>query len=219
MNMIQVKVKIPDALRKQAVKAAADTEAGLKVAGAEVRKSLKAWLTEKNNSEPNRMAGKRTNFWSDVARSVTMPLTNFATSVSVFVTHPAFAQKVRGGVIVPKLKKWLTLPANPLAYGKPAASFKLKFDMAQDPDRGWRWRPALVLAESMPKTKRWKSQKRVDGKTKTVNVRAQYDYGRVMYWLVKRVNQRPWPGSLPPDELLEKAASSGYRQWLTTALN
>ena len=40
------------------------------------------------------------------------------------ITDPRFNQKVFGGTLVPKAKKALTIPVNPAAYGRTAATYE-----------------------------------------------------------------------------------------------
>ncbi|MBN8245886.1 MAG: hypothetical protein J0L84_00420 [Verrucomicrobia bacterium] len=77
------------------------------------------------NRTPNKLGGKRTNFWRQVADSVQAPrLENGDQAVVISINHPAIAQKVMGGVIKPKRVKFLTIPVSPEAHGRTARTFE-----------------------------------------------------------------------------------------------
>jgi hypothetical protein len=78
---------------------------------------LKAHFRARNVDSPNRLGGKRTNFWSRVAQGVQQPVVD-AGGVSVTVSHPAILQKFRGGTITAKPGKALAIPVHPAAHGK-----------------------------------------------------------------------------------------------------
>jgi hypothetical protein len=186
---------------------------GLIAAGRALRDTIVGWLRLKNALEPNQLGGQRTNFWNAVAASVTQPALQGNSQVVIDITHPAFAQKLYGGPIVPKLHEWLTIPANARAYGKPARAFNLKFRLARDPGRNGQWRPALVLAAPAKKAQRRKRSEDVESGRKL-----RFDRDLVMYWLARRVYQDPWPDCLPTQEGLEETARLGFEPWLIMKL-
>lgn len=100
----------------------ANPRALLVAVGREGANQLKAHFRLKNQT-PNKLGGPRQNFWNQVQRSVQAPVTNESEAV-ISITHPAFAQKVFGGAIRAKRKKYLTIPVTPEAYGKTAATFE-----------------------------------------------------------------------------------------------
>jgi hypothetical protein len=191
-----------------------DPDEGLLTAGRVLRDTIVSWLRQKNALEPNQLGGARTNFWNAVAASVTPPALQNDRQVVIDITHPAFAQKLYGGVIVPKLGEWLTIPANARAYGKPARAFNLKFRLVRDPERNGPWRPALMLASPAKKVPRRKRSEDVETGRKL-----RFDRELVMYWLARRVYQDPWPECLPPQEYLEETARIGLERWLVTVVN
>ena len=83
------------------------------------------------NTKPNKLGGKRTNFWSAVAASVQSP-TYGPGRIVIAVTHPAIAQKVHGGTITAKKAKNLALPIHKDAHGNSPRVFSdLHFAMTK----------------------------------------------------------------------------------------
>lgn len=78
----------------------------------ELRKHLRA-----RNRKPNKLGGRRTNFWSRVAESVQSPR-SVPGRIVISVTHPAIAQKVFGGTITARKAKNLAIPIAPEAHGQ-----------------------------------------------------------------------------------------------------
>lgn len=75
---------------------------------------------------PNRLGGDRTNYWRGVADSVNgQPvLLDNGRTVKLTVSHPTFAQKVKGGTITAKRTKALTIPVTAEAYGQRASTLE-----------------------------------------------------------------------------------------------
>lgn len=81
------------------------------------------------NRTPNKLGGRRTNFWSAVAQSVNSP-NLLPGRITIPITHPAIAQKVHGGTITARKAKNLSIPIDPLAHGKSPRVFPaLEFAM------------------------------------------------------------------------------------------
>lgn len=94
----------------------------LAVLGRDAANQYRAHFRMKNRT-PNKLGGKRTNFWRGVADSVQAPrLEGGGTAVVISIPHPSIAQKVKGGIIRPKRVKFLTIPVSPEAYGRTARS-------------------------------------------------------------------------------------------------
>ena len=87
-----------------------------KVLGRACGNELKKHFRARNTANPNALKGKRTHFWSAVAASVQAP-TYGPGRIVIAVNHPAIAQKVHGGTIVPTKKKALAIPVHPMAHG------------------------------------------------------------------------------------------------------
>lgn len=125
-------------------------------------------------------------------------------SVTLSVTHPAIRQRVKGGVIKPVRRKYLTIPARAAAYGKSAreAPVELEFAMVKDPRRDV-MRPALVasgrksakrktspgLLKSLQKLFKGKQRKRAEPKLTVAQA-------GVWYWLAKKVTQKADPSAM-----------------------
>jgi hypothetical protein len=96
-----------------------------RVLGREAGNQLKYHFREKQQREPNKLGGKRKNFWRAVAQSVSSPtILDGGTAVRIAISHPAFAQKVHGGLIRAKRGKFLTIPVSKEAYGRTAATLE-----------------------------------------------------------------------------------------------
>lgn len=80
-------------------------------------------LREKNEANPNKLGGRRSNFWAEVARSVFVSKAT-AQNVTISIGHPAIGIRYHGGTIVPKRVKFLTIPLVPEAYGKTALTYE-----------------------------------------------------------------------------------------------
>ncbi|MCW5556615.1 MAG: hypothetical protein KIT22_02035 [Verrucomicrobiae bacterium] len=88
-------------------------EALLAVLGRDAANQLRSHFRGKDRT-PNQLGGKRTHFWRQVADSVQAPrLTNGGHAVVVSITHPAIAQKLKGGRIRAKRVSFLTIPVSP----------------------------------------------------------------------------------------------------------
>ena len=124
--MIAITVQSAAALTRieKALAATRNPRGMLLTAGREVGNRLRGHFREKQQREPNRLGGKRTNFWLQVMRGVQSPVTRGTHGVTVSINHPAIAQKVYGGRIVPKRAKALTIPVSREAYGRTASTLE-----------------------------------------------------------------------------------------------
>lgn len=77
---------------------------------------------EKRNDTPNKLGGKRTNYWNDVAASTFHEVKG--SDMVIGVDHVGAALHYFGGTIEPKRAKLLTIPASPAAHGKRAGEFE-----------------------------------------------------------------------------------------------
>ncbi|MES2692785.1 MAG: hypothetical protein V4773_04875 [Verrucomicrobiota bacterium] len=150
-------------------------------------------------------------YYLQAAGNVTVQ-TNAAGLASVTIDHVGIRQRRYGGPIVPKAgKKYLTLPAQPKAYGKSAREFgDLAFGLALD-ERG-ALRPALVRRASTATT--LSRRKRKDGSLSVAVNREDLQRGQVMFWLRRRVNQGADPSVLPADTEAEATALHAIRRHL-----
>lgn len=159
-----------------------DPEPILKAGGVLARREIQRHYFEKGKKEPNRLGGKRTNFWAEVGRSVATPVVK-GTSIVITVTHPAIRQKVDGGKIEAKKAKYLTIPVHKDAHGKRARVLDEEKGLGLFPFRSSKGNLLLASTKSGALT--------------------------LYYLLKKSVAQKPWPGSLPPDEKVRNAAERG----------
>jgi len=86
--------------------------------------SLRKHFRARNAANPNKLGGKRTNFWSRVAESVHSPV-YLPGKIVIPIAHPAIAQKVFGGTITPKKAKNLAIPIDAKAHGNSPRVFPL----------------------------------------------------------------------------------------------
>lgn len=83
---------------------------------------------------PNRLGGRRTHWWASVARSTQLASVT-DTEAIVSIGEPGLALKVRGGRVVPKRARMLTIPIHPAAHGRRAGT------LAMTGNRLWVFRP------------------------------------------------------------------------------
>jgi hypothetical protein len=174
------------------------------VVGRAVSNLVKSHLIARNSSHPNSIGGKRTNFWTQAARSTQMQPTS--TGAEVSINQIGFRLQWQGGEIKPVKKRYLTIPAVPEAHGMTAGEFDdLEFAIVKDATG--HNRPALVRA---PQT-----QIRI-GKTKRgLKVTAIASLlSRVIYWLVRRATISAHPEALPPRESMISSARDALTAYL-----
>lgn len=153
------------------VQTARRPEALMREVGRRGANVLKAHFRSRDR-QPNRLGGKRTHFWRQVADSVNNPTVQGAQAV-ISITQPGIAQKVFGGRITPKNTRALTIPVDPLAYGRAASVF-----------------------EKQTGIKLFLLRKKQGGLSRLL---AGEDAGgiKVFYVLASSVNQSPDPDALP----------------------
>lgn len=103
---------------------ATDTKAVLLNAGREVGNRLRSHFRMKDRKQPNHLSARRQHFWQQVGRSVQQPQMENATTVSVTISDPRFAQKLFGGTIRAKNAGALTIPVEERAYGRTTKTFE-----------------------------------------------------------------------------------------------
>jgi hypothetical protein len=156
------------------------------------------------NVVPNKLGGKRTNFWSAVASSVQNPVVGTA-EVSVAISNPAMAQKVFGGRIKPTKKKALAIPVNAKAHGNSPRLFK---DLAFIPASSKI--PATVgyLVEG-------EIHKILRGKRKGQDAVRPKKGGVMMYVLRAWVDQKADPRALPAKETMIEDVTQAAKIFLS----
>lgn len=163
------------------------------VLGTDLRNQLVAHFRERKRLNKNKLRGKRTNFWSQVAMATQVPrVKNSGSQVIVSINHPSIAQKVRGGIIRAKRAKALTIPVAPEAYGRTVRTFEAEtgtklFLIGKEFGHG-----ALAAA------------------TKSGGF-------KIMYVLRKSLYQKPDPNALPdmgPNSVVRTKLIARARGWL-----
>lgn len=91
------------------------------VIGAAVVKSFQVHLFAANRSKPNALGGARKNFYRRAANATAY--TVLPDGVQISVNERGIRQRVVGGTIRPKTKKFLTIPVVAEAHGKRASEF------------------------------------------------------------------------------------------------
>lgn len=184
MMRVRFKETVTDGLRKVF---SGQRITAMQVAGATaVIRFLKEHFAKKDKKEPNQLGGDRTHFWNQIGASVgPRPLVRNRV-VEIPITDPRFRQKLRGGVIVPKRARALTIPMHPIAHGRSAAQVAAKVGGLFILRTGNR----AFLAGKI-------------GRALTI-----------YYQLVKRVVQMPWPGTLPPARSMKWVFTHGVRLYL-----
>ncbi len=123
----------------------------------------------------------------------------------VTVTQTGFRQRLNGGTIVPGPgKRYLTLPNNPEDSGKRAGEFNdLEFGLAPYSDGSIR--PALVRRASSAVS--FIRRKLKGGGVRVTVKPGELRGGEVIFWLVRKVFQRPDPTVLPSGEAMQATAT------------
>lgn len=137
----------------------------------------------RRTSEPNKRgwtspAGR---FWERIRKTTVLSKVDEA-GATVTIADPAMAQKVYGGVITPKERKYLALPAIAAAYGRsPLTQQQLK--------------PIVRFIDG---SRRAVALGTIEGKGKDRKE-------TIWYWLVKSVRQDKDEQALPPSDQFEAA--------------
>jgi hypothetical protein len=164
----------------------------LKVMGRRGANELKSWFRNRNRT-PNKLGGRRTNFWNQIASSVQSPVLVGASGVRIDVTHPAYGFKVRGGRITPKRAKALTIPVHKEAYGRTVATFERETGIEL-------FRPYST-----------------SGVASDLLMAANDDGSLTVYFVLRPfVDQAPDPAAFPPDftaSLLDEARKFQIREF------
>jgi hypothetical protein len=127
--MIMVTFDAAGAMKKIAAirDRAKNPRAVMAAAGREGANQLKKHFREKNAKEPNKLGGKRENFWNKVGQSVQNPnISPDGRTISIAINDPRFAQKLFGGVITAKRVRNLSIPQTAEAYGRYPSTFQLE---------------------------------------------------------------------------------------------
>lgn len=139
------------------------------------------------NQEPNKLGGRKTNFWEQILQSTQITEVTDRYGV-VSIGDARFAQKVFGGKLVPKNASALTIPLRAEAHGRSASV--LETEMSIKLFVVHKFGKAFLAAK--------------------VGSRLM-----VFYLLAKSVTQKPDPRALPPMEELESVALEAAQEQLT----
>jgi hypothetical protein len=157
-----------------------------KVMGRALANTLKTHFRARNTDSPNKLGGKRTNFWSRVAQGVQNPVVE-STGVSVTVSHEAIRQKFQGGTITAKPGKALAIPVHPAAHGKSPRVFN----------------NLTLMILGVKKTAVLAKKEKGNGRFTT------------FYILKKSVTQQKDPRTLPPESAMIDGITSAARDFLS----
>ena len=199
--MIKLTLDVSDAATPALKQILADIKPGGplgQVMGRALADTLKKHFRERNKT-PNKLGGKRQNFWTAVSAGVQNPVVSEG-GVSVTVSHPHIAHKVTGGRIVPTKQKALAIPVNAKAYGVLARDMP---GLAFIPARGGPQVNVGYLVEG-------EIRKILRGKNKGKDTIRPKQGGAMMYVLRAWVDQQPDPRALPETSvMLEQVAKAG----------
>lgn len=186
----------------------------LNVAGRSVGSALKAHFKHKQETEPNKLGGKRTNFWADVGRSVSAPTQTSTTSVEVSIDHVAINQKVHGGTIRPKApRKAIAIPIDPSVYGKMPSTCGIALALVYAKKNG-KVSVFLAAAETQERKKY-----QYGGTQATLQTRYSHAViGKPLFLLLKSVTQKADPTALPKDAVLQTAAEEGAQAYINSQI-
>lgn len=167
--------------------------------GKAVAQKFKSHLYEFNETHPNQLGGKRTNFYKQAADSITIEAKDGG--VDVVIRHTGLNQRIYGGTIVPVRSKYLTIPMVPEAYNRSARSFNnLKVKVVRI--GGVLKAVALVEVDNYPIFPGRKSRK--DGSISRGAKRG----GRVIYSLRSSVTQKGDPSVVPSEQEIQEVVDS-----------
>ena len=177
--MITVRIDDSRARAKlQAVGKALDPARVNKTATYGVMNLVKRHLRELNADRPNKLGGKRSNFYAD-ARRATHSWADSSEGI-VAISKTGFAQRRYGGTIAAVNRQFLTIPIAPEAYGARVSDF-----------------PNAFIARL--KGKGYIATKAGSGKDEPLHL---------LFALVRSVTQDPDPSVLPDNDAIQRRASS-----------
>lgn len=156
------------------------------VVGRSAHNTIRTHLFGKNQTSPNALGGRRTNYYAQAARATQFQIVGDSAVVSI--NQVGIAQRFFGGKIVPRTSKYLTIPVHPAAHGKRAREFDLELVF------GPGGQPVALATKAT-------SGSTVDGRGRIR--KSAVRTGEIMFRLVKSVTQQPDPTVLPYDELIE----------------
>lgn len=182
-----------------------DPKALLNVGGRAGRNVVQKHLRAKNRTSPNKIGGKRTNYYAKAADAVNFRIISDE-AVVVSINQVGIALRFHGtaglpgGRLRPVSAEYLTIPATPEAHGKRAREFgDLEVGFAYDPELG-RERLALVRNGSQSVTRVAKR----GGRAPAAGLPGGDTAGEPVFWLVRSVKMDGDDSVLPTEaDLIE----------------
>lgn len=202
-----------------------DPKAALQVAGRAGRNTMVRHLRAYNRAHPNKLGGKRTNFYALAAAATSFQfLENSGRGGAVEVSSSAIGLALRyhgtgglpGGVLRPLSGKYLTMPAAPEAHGKRAREFDdLDFGFAWDVRLG-RMRPALVRKNGglAPAGRRRKGAGEARPVALPFGPGTRANTGDPIFWLLRSSRMVGDPTVLPAEEQIADEARAAVAEYL-----
>lgn len=194
----------------------ADPKALLNVAGRAGRNVTQKHLREKNRTSPNKIGGKRTNYYAKAADAVNYRILN-DDAVIVSINQIGIALRFHGtaglpgGRLRPVSAEFLTIPAAPEAHGRRAREFSdLQVGWAFDPKLG-RERMALVRREA---TLLVYKRRKVDGVSRRVALPGAKQGGEAVFWLQRSVKMAGDDTVLPDETTLIERVVAAVEEYL-----
>lgn len=167
------------------------------VIGRSVNETVRHHLISLNSARPNKLGGRRTNFYSQAARA-----TNFRvvsdTEILISIPHVGIAQRFYGGTIRAKAGRFLTIPVHPAAHGKRAREFDL------DVVFGLKGQPVALATK---RTVAGRSGRQISA------------IGEIYYKLARSVTQKADPNVLPKQAVVELFVQKDVDLVINRAIN
>jgi len=181
----------------------------MKAAGHRLVRDTSAHVRAWGRSHPNKLGGKRTNYWSTIAEKINPADCLQVTGSQAVMTldgniMPGITRAFEDVTITPGTKtpgvKNLALPARSESYGmRPGEMSGLVLFWGKAGPAG--------LAQGVPVTRAKSTKKGAKGTTYMVP-------GLVMYWFSKKVTQPTDRSLLPSNQEWTDSASDGASEWL-----
>jgi len=172
----------------RAVSRAMQLEAIGPIIGRSANNTIREHLFGLNQSRPNALGGRRTQYYAQAARGTQFQFSG--DTVIVSINQIGIAQRYYGGTIKPKTSKYLTIPVHPAAYGHRAREFDLELVFG----RGGQ--PYALATKA-------------GGKGKNA-----HSVGEIYYRLVKSVTQQANPEVLPTNAEVDDAINTDVGSYL-----
>jgi hypothetical protein len=185
---------------------------GARSAGLGIRRGVMTWLRDLGQQrltrhEQSLPGSVKTGWYERASQSVTAPEVD-GNTVAVAITEPGFRQRLLGGDIFPKDKKYLTLPGAALSYGTVAPEWSAGTTLLWGKDKTGTVRPiAIISTEGLE----YSGTKAARSKNKQAS---RLPAEQILFWLVLSVHQEPDQGLLPAPEYIEAWATDGLRAYM-----